>query len=69
MATAKTTTFEFGNKLKELEAITAILERDDVDLDRGLVQFEAGMKLVTELKAYLSEATNRVEAIKQKYEA
>ena len=69
MATAKTTTFEFGKKLKELEAITAILERDDVDLDRGLVQFEEGMKLVTELKAYLSEATNRVEAIKQKYEA
>lgn len=69
MATAKTTTFEFGKKLKELEEITAVLERDDVDLDRGLVQFEAGMKLVTELKAYLSEATNRVEAIKQKYEA
>ena len=69
MATAKTTTFEFGKKLKELEAITAILERDDVDLDRGLVQFEEGMKLVTELKAYLSEATNRVEVIKQKYEA
>jgi len=69
MATAKTTTFEFGKKLKELEAITAILEHDDVDLDRGLVQFEEGMKLVTELKAYLSEATNRVEVIKQKYEA
>lgn len=69
MAAAKTTTFEFGKKLKELEAITAILERDDVDLDRGLVQFEEGMKLVTELKAYLSEATNRVEVIKQKYEA
>ena len=69
MATAKTTTFEFGKKLKELEAITAILERDDVDLDRGLVQFEEGMKLVAELKAYLSEATNRVEVIKQKYEA
>ena len=69
MTTAKTTTFEFGKKLKELEEITATLERDDVDLDRGLVQFETGMKLVTELKAYLSEATNRVEAIKQKYEA
>lgn len=68
MATAKQTPFEFGKKLSQLDAITTALEQDDVDLDQGLGQFEAGMKLVAELKLYLAEATNRVEQIKAKYE-
>ncbi len=68
MATDKTTSFQFGKKLQELETITAALEQDGVDLDKGLSQFDQGMKLVAELRDYLTKAAGRVEQIKQKYD-
>jgi exodeoxyribonuclease VII small subunit len=68
MATAKVPTFGFSKKLEELEAITASLEQDGADLDKGLAQFDRGMKLVSELREYLNEAAGRVEEIKQKYD-
>jgi exodeoxyribonuclease VII small subunit len=68
MANAKTTSFDFAKKLEQLETITASLEQDGVDLDKGLAQFDEGMKLVTELRAYLNEAAGKVEEIKQKYD-
>ncbi len=68
MANDKMAAFGFGKKLEQLEAITASLEQDGVDLDKGLAQFDEGMKLVSELRAYLNEAAGRVEEIKQKYD-
>jgi exodeoxyribonuclease VII small subunit len=68
MANDKTAAFGFGKKLEQLEAITTSLEQDGVDLDKGLAQFDEGMKLVSELRAYLNEAVGRVEEIKQKYD-
>ena len=68
MTNAKTTTFGFAKKLEQLETITASLEQDGVDLDKGLAQFDEGMKLVSELRAYLNEAAGKVEEIKQKYD-
>jgi exodeoxyribonuclease VII small subunit len=60
--------FQFGKKMQQLEDITSSLEQDGVDLDKGLAQFDEGMKLVAELRQYLNEAAGRVEQIKQKYE-
>ena len=68
MANDKTAAFGFGKKLEALEAITTSLEQDGVDLDKGLAQFDEGMKLVSELRAYLNEAAGKVEQIKQKYD-
>lgn len=68
MANDKTAAFGFGKKLEQLEAITTSLEQDGVDLDKGLAQFDEGMKLVGELRTYLNEAAGRVEEIKQKYD-
>lgn len=65
---ANETNFEFGKKLAHLEEITASLEADGAELDKGLAQFDEGMKLVAELRQYLNEAAGRVEQIKQRYE-
>ncbi len=61
--------FEFEKALKELEGITAWFESSDVDLDAGLVKFERGMELASELKTHLATIENRVEKIKQRFSA
>jgi exodeoxyribonuclease VII small subunit len=61
--------FEFEPALKELEDITLWFESSDVDLDAGLVKFERGMELTSQLKAHLSGVENRIEKIKQKFSA
>lgn len=60
---------DFGNKLKELEAITAWFESEEVDLNEALTKFERGMQLAGELKKELEDVENRVEKIKAKFEA
>lgn len=69
MATKNDKAFDFSAKLKELETISLELEAQELDLDRGINQYEAGMKLVKELKEHLETATNRVEEIKRQYTA
>jgi exodeoxyribonuclease VII small subunit len=59
--------FEFEKALKELEDITLWFESSDVDLDQGLVKFERGMELATQLKDHLAVVENRVEKIKQRF--
>ncbi len=58
----------FSTSMAELEKITAWFESGDVDLDKGLVQFERGMEIIAELKDYLSKVENRVEQVKQKFD-
>lgn len=60
--------FDFGAALKELEAITAWFEGENIDLDEGLVKFERGMELAGKLRAGLAATQNRVEQIKQKFD-
>jgi len=64
----KTGDFDFGASLRELEAITAWFEGENIDLDEGLVKFERGMELAGQLKAHLAETQNRVEKIKVKFD-
>jgi exodeoxyribonuclease VII small subunit len=61
--------FHFDAALKELEEITQWFESSEVDLDKGLVKFERGMELATELKSHLETIENRVEKIKAKFSA
>jgi exodeoxyribonuclease VII small subunit len=59
---------DFGAKLKELEAITAWFESDEVDLNAALAKFERGMQLADELKRELQQVENRVEKIKARFD-
>ena len=59
---------DFGSKLKELEAITAWFESDEVDLNAALAKFERGMELANELKQELQQVENRVEKIKARFD-
>jgi exodeoxyribonuclease VII small subunit len=61
--------FEFEQALKELEEITTWFESTHVDLDQGLVKFERGMELASQLKTHLAGVENRVEKIKQRFAA
>jgi len=61
--------FEFEQALKELEDITRWFESSDADLDQGLVKFERGMELASQLKNHLVTVENRVEKIKQRFSA
>jgi exodeoxyribonuclease VII small subunit len=60
---------DFSAKLKELEDITKWFESSEVDLDQALVKFERGMELAGELKTRLQTVENRIEQIKQKFDA
>lgn len=60
---------DFGAKLNELEAITSWFESDAVDLNEALKKFERGMELAGELKVELQQVENRVEKIKQRFDA
>jgi exodeoxyribonuclease VII small subunit len=61
--------FEFEKSLAELEAITAWFESSDANLDAGLAKFERGLELANELKAHLATVENRVEKIRQRFNA
>lgn len=61
--------FAFEPALQELEDITAWFEAPDVDLDLGLAKFERGMELATQLKEHLGMVENRIDRIKQRFEA
>lgn len=58
----------FAKAFEELEQITQWFDsQDQLDLDRGLKQFERGLELASELKKKLSEVENKVEEIKKKF--
>jgi exodeoxyribonuclease VII small subunit len=67
--TAKKKTTNFSKAFKELEEITEWFDSEEnLDLDKGLKQFERGLELASELKKKLGEVENKVEEIKKKFE-
>jgi exodeoxyribonuclease VII small subunit len=67
MTVKRDKTFDFGQAYKELEAIIAWFEKEDVDLDEGLKNFERGLELASKCKARLKEVDNKVVEIKAKF--
>ncbi|TAL20482.1 exodeoxyribonuclease VII small subunit [Patescibacteria group bacterium] len=59
--------FNFGEAFNELEKIANWFEKQEIDLEEGLVKFERGLELAAKLKARLKEAENKVEQIKVKF--
>jgi exodeoxyribonuclease VII small subunit len=52
----------------ELDAIMVELQRDDVDVDEALKQYERGLELVKQLEAKLKLAENTVRELKAKFD-
>lgn len=67
MATKAKSDPDFASLMKELEAIVAWFEQDEVDLDESIAKFERGMELAEALKKRLAEVENRVQAIQAKF--
>lgn len=61
MATKKEQSF--ADAFAELEAITQWFERDDVDIEEGLLKFERGMVLAKSLRKRLEDAEVRMKKI------
>lgn len=58
----------FGEAFAELEQITEWFDSEEnLDLDKGLKQFERGLELAGDLKKKLNEVENKVEEIKEKF--
>ena len=57
----------FGQKMEQLQELTAWFESDAADLESGIDKFEVGMKLVAELKTDLARLENRVEKVKHNF--
>lgn len=60
--------FDFEKSFKELEGITQSFEGGELNIEKGMKDFERGLKLAQELKARLSEVENNIEVIKAKFE-
>lgn len=58
---------DLNAKIKELEALSSYFEQQDIDLDQGIAKYEAGMKLVQEMKGMLESYELRIKEIKAKY--
>jgi exodeoxyribonuclease VII small subunit len=48
----------------ELDALMAELQREDLDVDEAVTQYERGLQLVKELEQYLASAENKVKELK-----
>lgn len=67
--TKKQSTVDFAKTFEELEQITKWFDSEEqVDLDKGLKQFERGLEIASILKEKLSEVENKVIEIKKRFE-
>ena len=64
----KQKTFNFAQAFEKLNKIVDELEAGEVDLDKALVQYEEGLKMVAQCKTQLEEVENKVKVIREKYE-
>ncbi|HTB48916.1 MAG TPA: exodeoxyribonuclease VII small subunit [Verrucomicrobiae bacterium] len=51
----------------ELDTVMAELQREDLDVDTALQQYQRGLELVQQLEAYLKTAENKVRELKAKF--
>ena len=61
--------FVFSEAFTELEQIAAWFEKEEVDLDEALVKFERGLTLAEGCKKKLSDAEERIQQIRKKFDS
>lgn len=59
----------FAEKMDELEKILRDLEGDSLTLDSALAEYERGVALVRECRAYLEDAQKKITMLSQEYAA
>ena len=59
----------FAEKMDELEKILRDLEGDSLTLDSALAEYERGVALVRECRAYLEDAQKKIMMLSQEYAA
>ena len=57
----------FAEKMDELEKILRDLEGDSLTLDSALAEYERGVELVRECRAYLEDAQKKITMLSQEY--
>lgn len=57
--------FNFAKSYQELQKIVEWFEKEEVDLEEGITKFEAGSKIVKELKEYLEKMENKIKELKK----
>jgi len=60
--------FAFGESFEQLNTIVEQLESGSVDLDKALVLYEQGLKLVQGCKEHLNQVENKVKIIRESYD-
>lgn len=55
----------FSKSYQELQKIVAWFEKEEVDLEEGIVKFEEGTKIVKDLKEYLEKMENKIKELKK----
>ncbi|MBU1148749.1 exodeoxyribonuclease VII small subunit [Patescibacteria group bacterium] len=63
----KKTSQNFSQAFAELQAITEQFEKEDLDLEQAMKQYEKGLELSKQLKARLQQMANTVEEMKKKH--
>lgn len=53
----------------QLDDIMLQLQSSDVDIDQAVKQYEAALKLIAKLEAYLQTAENQIRQIGESYKA
>lgn len=65
--TTKGKPFQFGESFEQLNKIVEQLESGSADLDKALVLYEEGLKIVQDCKKHLTEVENKVKVIRESY--
>lgn len=66
---SKKPTIDYVSLKADLDVVMAELQREDLDVDIALTQYERGLELVAQLEKYLITAENRVTELKARFSA
>lgn len=67
MSKARTPAPSYDQLKSELDAIMLELQREDLDVDQALRQYQRGLELVQQLETYLKNAENQVIELKASF--
>lgn len=60
----KQSTRKYADIRRELDTVLATLQDQAADIDEALALYKKGQALITELEAYLEQASNEIKALK-----
>jgi exodeoxyribonuclease VII small subunit len=69
MANSKNNQQSYAELSQELESIMFELQRDDIDIDKAIGDYERGLELVKKIEEYLKSAENKITKLKSQFSA